>query len=92
MDYLTFHSFISIPVFIGIYYFGVIVIPIILWRYRHTLQNLLAIFKEFSPKLSERIIWIFLLVLILSEVMWRIMFEMIIAYFQMREYLQHIAG
>jgi hypothetical protein len=42
--------------------------------------------------MGDGIILGFMVLFIGFEVMWRMMFEMLIGYFQMIEYLQHIAG
>ena len=52
MDYLTFNSFISVPVFISLYYFGAVVIPVMLWRYRHKLQKLFTIFQTLIANIA----------------------------------------
>jgi len=101
-DFLTFKSFISIDILIFFYYIGAIVIPIALYKSKNyliinfkifdmfnklllKLFNLLDAKDKLSIKISLFVLFIFM------EIFWRMMFEMIIAYFQMRDYLQSIA-
>ncbi len=92
IDFLTFESFISIPILVSIYYFGTLFIPVVLWNQRKRIKTLLNAFQNHAPVATSRILWIAVILLMLGEVMWRIIFEMLIGYFQMREYLQHIVG
>jgi hypothetical protein len=92
VNYLTFESFISIPVLIGIYYLGVLFIPTVLWFQRDRIKTLLIKLQQYTPVATSRVLWITIIMFLIAEVIWRMMFEMIIGYFQMREYLQHLVG
>jgi hypothetical protein len=92
VNFLTFESFISIPVLIAFYYFGALVIPALLWVKRSWVIKVTDVLARTFPIATSRLILGFMVLFIGFEVMWRMMFEMLIGYFQMREYLQHIAG
>lgn len=102
-DFLMFKTFISADVLIFFYYIGAVLIPILLWQSRRYLiekskiineinSYMLKIFSSFSTKeqIYAKLFMIF--VFIFMELIWRMMFEFMIAYFDMRDYLQQIAG
>ena len=101
-DFLTFKSFISIDALIFFYYVGAILIPFALYKSKNYLIDNFKIFNIFNKLIlqifnllddkDKRSIKILLFLLfIFMEIFWRMMFEMMIAYFQMRDYLQTIA-
>lgn len=92
MEFLSFESFISVPVLITFYYLGALMIPALLWIKRSWVIKLTDILVQYFPIVTSRLILGFMVLLIGFEILWRMMFEMLIGYFQMREYLQHLAG
>jgi len=101
-DFLTFKSFITGELLILFYYIGAVAVPILLWMLRNYLARKFSLFqklqsmqKQFYTTLSNKDRMIYVLIifcLFLSmEIMWRMMFETMIAYFQMRDYLQDMA-
>ncbi|MDD2829812.1 MAG: DUF4282 domain-containing protein [Sulfuricurvum sp.] len=92
MNYLTFESFISIPVLIVFYYIGALIFPLILWVKRNWVIKLTDALTQTFPITASRLILGFIILLLGFEIMWRMLFEMLIGYFQMREYLYHLAG
>lgn len=92
MDFLTFESFISIKVLIVLYYAGALFIPMILWYKRHLLSKIMHVLIHSAPITETRLILGSIIFFILLELGWRMMFEMLIGYFQMRDYLQQIVG
>jgi hypothetical protein len=92
MEFLTFESFISVPVLIAFYYLGALMIPALLWAKRSWVIKVTDILVRYFPIATSRLILGFIVLFIGFEMMWRMMFEMLIGYFQMREYLQHLAG
>jgi hypothetical protein len=67
-------------------------IPALLWVKRIWVIKITDALTRTFPITTSRLILGFMVLFIGFEVMWRMMFEMLIGYFQMREYLQHIAG
>jgi len=81
-DILTFNTFITPDVLIFFYYIGVIFIPFLLWVFRDYFD------KYISAKNRVKIVFILLALFITSELFLRMIFEMIIGYFDMHNYLQ----
>ena len=92
MDFLTFESFISIKVLIVIYYAGAFFIPMILWYKRQLISKIMDVLLHSAPITVTRLILWSVIFFILLELGWRMMFEMLIGYFQMRDYLQQMVG
>jgi len=101
-DFLTFKSFITGELLILFYYIGAVAVPILLWMLRNYLARKFSLFqklqsmqKQFYTTLSNKDRMIYVLIIfflfISMEIMWRMMFETMIAYFQMRDYLQDMA-
>ena len=92
-DFLTFKSFISTDILIFCYYIGAIVIPIFLWKSRNYLIDKFNISTPSSLNNQNRnyIKVAVIVIFICMEIFWRMIFELMIAYFQMRDYLQLIA-
>jgi hypothetical protein len=92
MNFLTFESFISIKVLIILYYAGAFFIPMILWYKRQFISKLMDVLMHSAPISSTRLILGSMIFFILLELGWRMMFEMLIGFFQMRDYLQQLVG
>lgn len=101
--FLTFECFIAIPLLLLGYYLGAVLLPLVLWLSRHYLldkfsllnwidQQRNLIFKQLSQR--DRIIVIVLLFLmfVAMEIIWRMMFEAMIGYFQMHDFLKFLAS
>ena len=91
MNFLTFDTFISIPVLIAFYYLGALMIPALLWAKRSWVIKVTDILSRTFPITTSRLVLGFVLLFIGVEIMWRMMFEMLIGYFKMIEYLRHLA-
>jgi len=87
-DFLTFNSFITPSVLIVIYYAGVFFLPLLLWIYRKKVQFLYNAYE--SQNKLKVILSIFGFFLVM-QLFWRMMFEMIIGYFDMHNYLHQMA-
>ena len=92
MNFLTFDSFISIPVLIILYYLGALIIPALLWAKRSWVIKVTDILSRTFPITTSRLVLGFVLLFIGVEIMWRMMFEMLIGYFKMIEYLHHLSS
>ncbi len=102
-DFLTFQTFITQDVLIIIYYIGAILIPVILWYFKDYLRNRFTLFsridtasKQLFSALSTQnrllVLFGFFTLFLCMELCWRMMFEMMIGYFDMHDYLQTIAN
>ena len=92
MEFLTFDSFISIPVLITFYYLGALLIPALLWYKRIWVIKIADALIRTFPISTSRLVLGFMVLFIGFEILWRMMFEMLIGYFKMIAYLQHMAG
>ena len=93
LDFLSFKEFIALDVLIVFYYIGAILAPLLLWKSRNYLVENFKFLKTIESALTNQfsVRLGLLLGFIVMELMWRIMFEMIIAYFQIRDYLHVLA-
>ncbi|WP_200387374.1 DUF4282 domain-containing protein [Thiocapsa imhoffii] len=99
MDLLTFETLISIPVLIAFYYLGAVVMPVGAWILSLILIRRVALARQaaetglelFKTALPWR--WRLLMILLFGglflfmELMWRLMFEYLIAFMQIRDAL-----
>ncbi len=102
-SFLTFNSFISDKVLILIYYIFAFILPIFLWNIRNYILKKATFLgeinhdiKEFYSQLSLRnkliIIALFFMIFFCMELCLRMMFEMMIGYFNIHNYLQTISN
>ena len=101
-DFLSFNTFIAQDVLVFFYYIGAMVMPVILWFSRDYLlkrvslfnlvNNLLKGFFE-SLSLQNKTITIvgFIMMFFCMELCWRMVFEAMIGYFDMHNYLYEIS-
>ena len=99
MDFLTFKDFISIPALIGFYYLGAVVMPILMWRISLLLSKKLSVFSDLHHTGKDKIwnrlgarqkalfISLFTMAFLFMELFWRMFFEFLIAYMQIRDAL-----
>lgn len=103
IDFLTFHTLISIDVLIAFYYLGAVVIPLtILWGMVWLKQLIVnkvagtqqlidtgtqAVFNSLSRSAKIKWILLFVFLFIFAELFWRLLFEFLIAFMQMRDAL-----
>jgi Domain of unknown function (DUF4282) len=101
-EYLTFNKFIAQDILIVSYYFGLVFIPIFLWYIRAYLIKKVLIIKDIENSVSsyytglssadKRKVWLaFIVFFVCSQLCWRMMFEMMIGYFDMHDYLYEIS-
>ena len=95
-DFLTFKTFISPTVLMVMYILGVFVMPIIAWwmamRARKYLPSEMVsipnkVFSKMDIKDKMTVIAMVLFILLCMEICWRMMFEFLLAYLQIREVL-----
>ena len=101
-DYLVFNKFIAQDILILCYYFGVIIMPILFWYMRSYLIKKIILIQEVENFVSnyytqlslsdKRKVWlVFIALFICTQLCWRMMFEMMIGYFDMHDYLYEIS-
>jgi len=81
MDFLTFKSFISPTVLVVFYYMGAIVMPMFIWFVSRWLMKKIA---WATMSLGYKFLFgvVFVLMFLFMELLWRMMFEFLIAYMQ----------
>ncbi len=83
-DFLTFQNFITPKVLILFYYIGVFFLPVLLWVYKEKVRFL---YKAYRSKNKLKLLLYLFLVFLMMQLFWRMMFEMLIGYFDMHNYL-----
>lgn len=103
IGYLTFRSFISTHVLVVLYYIGALGVPIGSWFFALWIKRkylLVSDIYESSKKMifsvtktKDRMLFyvLFALLVFCMEIIWRMVFEFLIAYFQMRNVLLELA-
>jgi len=100
-DFLSFNSLITPNILIFFYYFFAVMIPVFLWMLKDYLLKKFSLFKSvyeqsgdlyrsLTPKQQLYTVVFLLFVFFFMELMLRMMFEMMIAYFDMHNYLYEI--
>lgn len=99
IDFLTFKSFISTEVLIVFYYIGAIIMPLGAWYFSIWLlqkyENLnkayeavkTTLLNSLSQKQKSWLIVFFIVSFLFMELFWRMFFEYLIAYIQIRDAL-----
>jgi hypothetical protein len=99
MEFLTFKRFISIEVLIVFYYLGAVILPVGVWFLVAWLiqkYNLVdaaykkgkeIIWKSLNKKQKAKLVIFFISFFLFMEIFWRMLFEFLIAYMQMRDAL-----
>jgi len=82
-DFLSFNYFITPTVLMFFYYIGVLFLPVIAWRHKEKVRTIFT----FLP--NKTLFWFFI-ALFFMELFWRMMFEMILGYFDIHNYLYQI--
>ena len=101
MDFLTFKSFISTEVLIIFYYIGALILPVGIWilltwlirKYRFLNTSYEngkeLIWKSLNKKQQTKLVAFFISFFLFMELFWRMLFEFLIAYMQIRDALLH---
>jgi hypothetical protein len=99
MEFLTFERFISTEVLIVFYYIGAIILPVGAWYFvtwlvrKYEIVNIAyekgkeAFWKSLDQKQKSRLIIFFITSFLFMELFWRMLFEFLIAYMQIRDAL-----
>ncbi|PKN69164.1 MAG: hypothetical protein CVU54_11695 [Deltaproteobacteria bacterium HGW-Deltaproteobacteria-12] len=103
IDYLTFRSVISPHVLLACYYIGALGVPVGSWFFARRIKNKYLVVSDiyessktiiFSiTKTKDRMLFyvLFAMLFFCMEIIWRMVFEFLIAYFQMRDVLLELA-
>jgi hypothetical protein len=88
-DFLTFQSFITPKVLTLFYYIGAVLMPLLGWSMMRWLKH--RYFPDFIPPKRFYLYLIALLCFLCMELFWRMMFEFLIAYFDMHDALMRMS-
>jgi phage-related holin len=102
MDILSFNTFVTQDILMFFYYVGAVVIPIVLYFFRTYLIDHIALIKTGYEKLydfyssfsvtEKKVFWFVMIsMFVCMELCWRMMFEAMIGYFDMHDYLHIIS-
>ncbi len=88
-DILSFKTFISPYMLYIFYYMGAVLVPLVMLKYSYKIYAFLEIdINKIIPKEYKfKIYSISILMFIFLEILWRMMFEFLIAYLQIRDAL-----
>ena len=99
-DFLTFQTFITPTLLLLMYYVGAVLIPLLSWTLARWIKR--SYFSELSGIVKEEIhsgttskqrfllLLAFLLSFLAMEILWRVIFEFFIAYFDMHDALMQL--
>jgi hypothetical protein len=99
MDFLTFKTFISAEALIMFYYIGALILPIGIWglltwlirKYKDinaAYENgKVIIWKALDKQQQMKLVSFFIVAFLFLELFWRMLFEFLIAYMQIRDAL-----
>lgn len=95
-EFLTFETFITPALLIFIYYIGAVIIPVIGWYFTFWVKK--AYLSDVSQTVKDRttpkqrfiLLMIFFITFLCMEIVWRVMFEFFIAYFDMHDALMKL--
>lgn len=92
-DFLTFQTFITPSLLIFVYYVGALIIPILSWYLTRWIETVYKTEIETSTTFKKRFIGTagLLICFFSMEILWRMMFEFFIAYFDMHDALMKLA-
>jgi hypothetical protein len=95
-NFFRFEIFMAQDVLIALYFIGAVICPFVLWALRGALYRKFAFFKETENKVRTHryagyVYALFFIAFVFAEIVWRMMFEAMVAYFQMHDYLKTIA-
>ena len=99
MDFLTFKSFISTEVLIIFYYIGALILPVGIWFFLAWLvrkykflntayeNSKTMVWESLNKQQQTKLVAIFITCFLFMELFWRMLFEFLIAYMQIRDAL-----
>lgn len=92
-DFLTFQTFITPSLLILLYYVGALLIPIFSFYLVRWIKTVYKTEMETYTTFKKRFIGLatFLIFFFCMEILWRVMFEFFIAYFDMHDALMKLA-
>lgn len=92
-DILTFNTFVAQKVLIVIYYLGAIGVPVLVIFYIKTILSKFQFLEKMALNFNNKTKTLILLsvLFLCMELFWRMIFEMMIAYFDIHDYLYQLS-
>ena len=99
MDFLAFKTFISTEALIIFYYIGALILPVGIWalliwlirkyKYINTAyeNSKVIVWKSLNKQQQTKLVLFFITTFLFLELFWRMLFEFLIAYMQIRDAL-----
>ena len=102
-DILLFNTFVTQDVLIVFYYIGAVLMPVAFYIFRKEMMERVAFFKRADERLKafygtfttgrKTVFWLAFITMFLGmELCWRMVFEAMIGYFDMHDFLYRIAN
>jgi hypothetical protein len=88
-DFLTFRIFVAPSILTFIYYLGAVVMPLAAWSVSWWLKH--RYFPDYKLPKQIYLYIVFLFCFLCMELFWRVMFEFLIAYFDMHDALMQMS-
>jgi len=88
LDFLSFETFITPDVLMFFYYMGVFMLPFLLWKYR---VKVTSMYNSYQSQNKTYYTLISIAIFLILQLFWRMMFEAMIGYFDIHNYLHDIA-
>ena len=89
LDFLSFKTFITPSILLVFYYIGALVVPLLSWMFLRYLKR--RYFPDLILPKRLYLYVIFLLCFLCAELFWRMIFEVLIAYFDMHDALMRMS-
>ena len=86
-EFVTFERFITQDILIVCYYIGVLAMPYVVYYLLYKKKLFLHV-KQITN--NKRVIILLIVFFLLAQLVWRMMFEAMIGYFDMHDYLQQL--
>lgn len=101
-EYITFNRFIAQDILIVSYYIGAIGMPLLLWYsrlkiikkvvYIQDIEKMVGSFYKSLSVQEKRKVWLtFFVLFVCMQLCWRMIFEAMIGYFDMHDYLYELS-
>ncbi len=100
-DFLIFQTLLSPAILMVVYYLGAVALPYVAWRtvkrWRESKPHLFGVIDVAGEQLERlpsgwRLATVTVLLFVTMEILWRMMFEAMIGYFQMHSALQTLSA
>jgi len=89
-DIVTFNAFVAQDILLFFYYIFALLMPFLLWKFRLYILKKVSFYERLSQKNKVVVIVLFMMIFVCMELCLRMIFEAMIGYFDMHDYLYTI--